>query len=136
MADRKAVPTLIGLKNGDHVLIEPSPKVISGGFQAEITVRCGPWHGRYTAHFMVGELNKFGKDVDNVYNNLKCTAALRPLDPYLHMILTGDGHGHVQAAGEARQKPGIKTVLEFQFEMEQTELQLVGRSLVLSDPVG
>jgi hypothetical protein len=136
MSDRKAIPTLIGMKSGDHVLIEPNPKVVSGGFQAEITVRCGPWNGRYTAHFMVGELNKFGKDVEHVYNNEKCAAALKPLDPYLVMTLTGDGHGHIEVSGEARQKPGIKTGLEFHFEMEQEELKVAGRSLVLADPVG
>ena len=136
MFDRKVVPTLIGSRTADYVLIEPSSKLISGRLQAEITVKCGPWNGRYTAQFMHGELNKFGKDIEHVYGNLKCTAVLKPIEPYLHMTLTGDGHGRIHVVGEARQKPGLKPVLEFQFEMEQDALETAGRTLVLADPLG
>jgi len=85
---------------------------------------------------MHGELNKFGRDIDSVNNNLKCTAVLRPLDPYLHLTLTGDGKGHIHVTGVARQNPGSKTVLEFEFEMDQTELPLVANALLLADRAG
>lgn len=82
---------------------------------------------------MVGELHKFGQDINNLYANLKCTAALRPIEPYLLMTLNGDGRGYIHVVGMARHDPQSRTKLEFEFDMDQTELPPIASALLVAD---
>jgi hypothetical protein len=133
MAERKAVPVLIGERSSDHVLIEPHPKVVSGRFGAEIYVRCGPWIGHVVGIFVVGELRKFGHDIQSLHDNLKCTAVLKPNEPCLLMNLSNDARGHVHVRGFARQSMDARTILEFEFGMDQLELAHVASALLIAD---
>jgi hypothetical protein len=133
--DMSSIPILFGVRGSDHVLIELKPRAVSGWFQAEIFVRCGPWSGHCAGRFLAGELHKFGQGVNEIYANLRCTALLRPMEPYLVMNLNADGHGHVQVSGLARHELESKLKLEFDFVMDQEDLEPIGRALLAADHV-
>lgn len=132
MSERKAVPILIGEQGRDHVLIEPHKKLVSGRFEAEVYVRCGPWNGHFTGIFVVGELRKLGHDIQSMFEGLKCTAVLKPNEPRLQMTLNST-KGHVHLTGFARQSMESRTTLEFEFEIEQHELQAIAGALLIAD---
>ena len=136
MREKAAPAILIGKSGSVHVLIETSHIVVSGWLQAQITVRCGGLSAHYSGQFLHGELHKFGNAIEDLHNNLRCTAALNPLEPYLVLMLTGDGHGAIHVVGEARQKPKLKNVLVFEIELEQGDLPLVANTLILADHAG
>jgi hypothetical protein len=124
---------VIGAREADHVAIEPLAKVVSGWRTANIAVRCGVWAGHYAGQFMVGELTKFGKDIEYLHEGLKPRVEFKAVEHYLHMVLVGDGHGHFHVEGEARERLGAKTALEFEFEVDSATLPEVARALIEAD---
>jgi hypothetical protein len=134
MAKRAGI-IVFGQRDGDHVMIEPIPKVASGWRTVNISVRCGAWADHYAGQFLVGELSKFGKEIEYFCENLKPAAALKSVEHYLLMTLAGDGHGHVQLEGRACERLGSKTGLEFQFQMDRGTLPEIARSLIEADPL-
>ena len=128
----KSASILIGERGGDHVLIEPEPKVTAAGHAASIGIRCGGFSAHYAGLFRVGELGKFGKDVGYLCENMKCTAALHAED-LLELMLTSDGHGRVHISGSARETPETKTRLEFEFDMDLVELRTASHALIAAD---
>jgi hypothetical protein len=132
MSDGKT-PVLIGTKGGDHVLIELKGKSHSGWLQADLSLRFGVLTGHYPVQFVHGELHRFGKAIEEIYSDQRCTAALKPLEPYLVLALTSDGHGAIHVSGEARQKPGSKVVLVFEMELNRQDLPMIANTLILAD---
>ncbi len=135
MADKVGPPVVFGRTNSDHVMIESSHKVVAGWLQAAIEVRCGGLSARFAGRFRHGELHKFAEDVEDLYKGERCTAGLKPTEPYLVLLLRGDAGGRVHVAGEARQKLGSQNVLAFEMELDQADLQLVANALILADRV-
>jgi hypothetical protein len=134
MSDRKAIPILIGTRSGDYVLIESHPKTIHGRFEAEIHVRCGVWMGHFTAVFVVGELRKFGSDLNSIFERLKCTAVLKPNEPRLQVTVNSNPRGRLLVEGFARQNMTDRVVLEFEFQMDVEELPKIASALMATDP--
>lgn len=115
------------------MLIEPNGKAVDGWHAAEIGIRCGPFNGHYTGQFLAGELGKFGKEVGYVSENEKCTATLKPMENWLELSLTSDGKGKVRVAGTARSALGAKTRLQFEFEINDSDLADAARALVAAE---
>lgn len=131
---KKSEPVIfIGKREGDHVAIEPLAKVVSGWRTANIAVRCGVWAGHYAGQFMVGELAKFGKEIEYLSDGLKPRVEFRAVEHYLKLTLGSDGHGHIHAEGEACERLGAKTALEFQFDVDAAKLPEVARALMEAD---
>ena len=84
---------------------------------------------------MNGELRKFAQEVDALRRKLSGTARLSPLEPNLRLTLTGDGKGHINVEGTARNRLGSGTKLEFEFEIDQTFLGKIARALNEADPI-
>jgi len=123
----------IGKKDANHVMIEVMPKVVAGWRSANIVVRCGVWTGHYEGQFLVGELTKFGKEIEDYREKVKPAAALNSVEHYLQIRLSGEGHGPVHVSGEARERLGAKTALVFEFEMDRGALADVARGLMEGD---
>jgi hypothetical protein len=123
----------IGAKEADHVMIEPLKKVESGWRTANIGVRCGVWAGHYAGQFMVGELTKFGKEIEYLHEGLRPKAELKAAEHYLEMSLASDGHGGIHARGRAQDRLGSKNMLEFEFEVDPATLADVAQALVEAD---
>ncbi len=133
---KKSEPILfIGRREGDHVAIEPLAKVVSGWRTANIAVRCGVWTGHYAGQFMQGELAKLGKEIEYLCEGLKPKVEFKSVEHYLNVALVKDGHGHIHAEGEARERLGSKSALEFEFEVDGATLAEVARALIEADRV-
>jgi hypothetical protein len=132
---RKSSLILLGNRDADHVLIEPTSKVSSGWRTANIAVKCGVWSGHYSGQFLVGELSRFGKEIEYLAEHLKPKAALNSVEHYLQMTLAQDAHGHVRVQGNARDRVGAKSWLEFDFEIDPAGLAEVANALIQADPM-
>ena len=123
----------IGERDGNHVAIEPTGKVVSGWRTAHVSVRCGAWNGHFTGQFLHGELSKFGKEIEYLEDHAKDRVEFQAVEHYLHVILSKAGHGRVRVEGEARERLGSQTVLGFEFEIEWSSLAELSRALVEAD---
>jgi len=133
MAKRSDSIIFIGEHDADHVMIEPLPKVSSGWRTTNIGVRCGVWAGHYSGQFLLGELTKFGKEIEYFCQNLKPKAQLNSVEHYLHLTLANVGPNRVLVEGQARDRLGAKTTLEFEFEVDRGTLAEVARLLIEAD---
>jgi len=50
--------------------------VNSNWFDADVEIRCGVWHGQYTAQFENGELRSFAAELRKLVNELSGSAIL------------------------------------------------------------
>jgi hypothetical protein len=126
---------VIGQSTSDHVIIDRvSAPNIEGWFGASVSVQSAVWSGKIQAVFMAGELRRFGEEIERLYLELKGKAELRPMDGYLEMTLEGDGRGHVLVNGTACHQNGAGTRLEFEFELDQTQLPSIAKALIQADP--
>jgi hypothetical protein len=126
---------VIGQSTSDHVAIERiSAPNVEGWFHASVSVQSAVWSGKLRAEFSAGELRQFGMEIERLYKELNGRAELRPMESFLEMIFEGDGLGHIQVSGTACDRLGSGTRLEFEFEMDQTQLPSIARALLQADP--
>ena len=123
----------IGEREADHVMIEPTSKVVTGWRTANVAVRCGVWGGHFAGQFLHGELSKFGKEIEYLLEGLKPMAEFKSVEHYLQMTLSNAAPGRVRVEGEARERLGAKTALEFEFEVDRGSLAETARALIEAD---
>lgn len=82
---------------------------------------------------MVGELAKFGKEIDYLCEGLKPKVEFKAVEHYLRMTLSRNGQGNVRVEGKARERLGSKAALEFEFEVDSATLPEVARALMEAD---
>ena len=82
---------------------------------------------------MVGEFAKFGKEIEYLREGLKPKVEFKAVEHYLHLTLSSDGHGHIHAQGEARERLGSKASLDFEFDVDGATLAEVARALIEAD---
>jgi len=135
MPTRETARIVIGQNTSDHVIIDRvSAPNIEGWFGASVSVQSAVWSGKLRAVFMAGELRRFGAGIEKLYLELKGKAELRPMDGYLEMTFEGDGRGHVLVKGTACHQNGGGTRLEFEIELDQTQLPSIAKALIQAEP--
>jgi len=67
---------LIGRDGWDYLRISISDRGNSNWFDADVEIRCGVWHGQYTAQFESGELRSFAAELRKLVNELSGSAIL------------------------------------------------------------
>lgn len=120
---------LIGLPEGDHVLLFNWRRLSDGWIRANADVHCGPWQGQLQVEFFQDELPRFGEEIERLYNDLRGTATLEPIEPYLRLTLSGNGRGGIDVDGIARSRFEVDTKLSFHFEIDQTFLPRIAAAL-------
>jgi hypothetical protein len=126
---------LIGGADGNRVTIRRCTKNgPEGWFDTEIEVRCDGWRCKFGACFMQGELSRFAQEVQHLHEHLRGQATLEPMEPNLTLSLTGDGKGHIEINGEARNRFHTGTKLTFHMELDQTYSPAMAKSLSEIDP--
>jgi hypothetical protein len=114
-------------------MLEPLQKVSSGWRAVSIAVRSGPWSGHFVGQFLIGELAKFGKEIELFQADRRSAANLKSIEHYLEIAITRDSGGRVMAEGRACERLGGRTALDFQFEIESTLLSKTSELLMNSD---
>jgi hypothetical protein len=94
---------LITGQTGERVTIRRVTAIgPEGWFDAEVEVRCDGWHGKFRASFMQGELSRLARELRILHEQLSGEAILVPIEPNLKLSFAGDGKGHIEVKGTAR----------------------------------
>jgi hypothetical protein len=125
---------LISGQTGERITIRRVTAIgPEGWFDAEVEVRCDGWHGKFRASFMQGELSRFARELRILYKQLNGKAILAPMEPNLELSFTGDGKGHVEVKGTARNNFHTGTKLSFRLDLDQTYLPAIATALADAD---
>jgi hypothetical protein len=89
---------------------------------SEIRVDAGGFRGRVDASILTNELVEFLKQLRILHDTLGGTAQFVTLEEQLHLLLTGDGKGHIDLVGDVADQPGIGNRLHFTFQFDQSQL--------------
>ena len=89
---------------------------------------------KFGASFVQGELSRFAQQVQNLHKHLHGKATLEPMEPNLRLSLSGDGKGHVEVTGMARNQFHTGTKLTFRMDLDQTYLPAIAKALANLDP--
>lgn len=125
---------VVGRPTGEHVSIRITDQLDEYWFIGTLEVSVGPWNGCCKASFRRGELRGFAAKVEGLYKDLTGTAELATTEPYLEIKLSGDGKGHFEVKGRARESFTDEAYLAFDFAIDQTELPAIARDLRIADP--
>jgi len=123
----------IGKVGAEHVSISIEQRNPDGWLRGIVEVSAGPWGGCCGAYFYHGELRRFASEIDRLYEELKGTAELVPMEPNLSLRFSGNGRGLIAVEGTA-QDISQNSSLSFKLELDQTELPLIATSLRVADP--
>ena len=96
---------------------------------AEVRLRTGGFTGAFRASLRTHEIADFAAELGRLQTALGETAELRTMEKQLELSLVGDGRGHFQIKGEARDEAGMGNELLFALAMDQTELSPLLRQL-------
>jgi hypothetical protein len=135
MADSTDV--LIGDANAQHVLIRPLGRRHPGLFDSsdgnwidcDLQITVGGFRAGFRVDLRSEEFLTFLEDVRGLMQALEGTASFATMEGQLALYLTGDGKGHMRVSGEATDDAGSSNRLQFAFDIDQTYLEPVARSL-------
>lgn len=128
---------VIGDENGQHVAVRALSRNHPGLFDywdgnwiaCEIQIAAGGFRGTFPADLRSEEFLAFLEDVEDLKRTLDTAASFSTMEGQIAFSLAGDGKGHVRVHGEAGDAPGSDNRLHFSFEIDQTYLAQISRSL-------
>jgi hypothetical protein len=126
----QAAEVLIGLPDGDHVLLRNWRNAPEEWTYADAEIRCGPWQGSIRVSFYSDQLARFAEAIRVLYRELHGKAELLLLDSPFALVLTGNGRGGIVVEGYAQSDFVTDTKLQFQFSIDQTFLPQIADNLV------
>jgi hypothetical protein len=88
----------------------------------EVRLSAGGFRGQFQANLRTDELERFAAQVRTLYDDLKTPALLEPMEEQLVLRLEGDGRGHIDCHGEARDVVGTGNLFRFELQLDQTQL--------------
>jgi hypothetical protein len=128
-------PILIKGRSGEQIHIRrASANGPEGWFDTEVEVHCDGWRGKFIASFMQGELQGLALGLRTIHEHLVGQAVFTPLEPNLELSFTGDGKGHIEVKGSARNNFHTETKLSFRLAVDQTDLPAIAKALADMDP--
>jgi hypothetical protein len=128
---------LIGHENGEHVVVRAlsrnHPDLFDGWdanwVACEVEIVAGGFRGAFRADLRSEEFRLFLDELDALSRTLEGTASFSTMEGQIAVSLAGDGKGHVRVQGEAADTPVGDNRLQFRFEIDQTHLPPMCRSL-------
>ena len=121
---------VIGNEGGEHVTIGPiGDDNGEDWFHAEAIISVNGFKGNITPYFEISDLNRFYTQLVKLYEKLKGEAELNPIEGQFYLKLIGDGMGHIQVEGKAYTHATYGSYLNFEFEVDQTHLPKLIKSL-------
>jgi hypothetical protein len=124
-------PVVIGSPRGEHVSIRATRREFPDArdywdgnwIYADVEIRVGAFRGEYEALLRTDEFARFHDALIPLYENLTGVAELVSMEDWIRPRLVGDGKGHIQVSGDARDAAGNGNRLTFELELDQTELR-------------
>ena len=96
---------------------------------SQIRIRAGGFIGNINASILTGELAEFLTQLRPLNETLNGTVEFSTLEEQLHLVLTGDGMGHIELVGDVADQPGIGNRLTFTLQFDQSLLGNAVRDL-------
>ena len=90
--------------------------------RGNVFISVGGFKGNYGAGFLTDEFSRFLEELQHLYKTLKGTAEFNTIEDQLYIQASGDGKGHISIKGVAADDTGIGNRLNFNFEIDQTDL--------------
>lgn len=128
---------VIGDENGQHVAIRALSRNHPDLFDywdanwvaCELEVVAGGFRGAFRADLRSEEFRAFLEEAESLSRTLDGAATFSTMEGQLVFSLAGEGRGHVRVQGEAIDAVGSDNRLQFRFDIEQTYLPAICRSL-------
>ena len=128
---------LIGDTGGHHVLVRALSRSHPHLFdywdgnwiRSEVEVVAGGMRAAFHADFRAEEFQAFLDEAEALSRSLDGIATFSTMEGQLVVSLTGDPTGRLRVGGEALDAPGSANRLQFAFEIDQTYLSQICRSL-------
>jgi hypothetical protein len=128
---------LIGDAGGPHVLIRVLFRNHPGLFDygdgnwlaCDVEIAAAAFRGAFRADLRAEEFQTFLDEMEGLSRALDGVATLSTMEEQIALALTGDGKGHVRVQGDARDTPAGENRLHFGFDIDQSYLQEISRSL-------
>jgi hypothetical protein len=89
---------------------------------SQLRVSVGGFKGKVEAAIQTAELDTFLAQLRPLYATLRGTAEFSTIEEQLHLLLVGDGKGHIELTGELIDRPGLGNRLHFKLQFDQTQL--------------
>jgi hypothetical protein len=129
----QAKEVLIGMADGDHVLLRNWQTAPEEWTYADAEICCGPWRGKIRVAFYSDQLTRFAEAIRTLYQDLRGKAELHLLDTPFALVLTGNVRGGVVVEGYAQADSSTDTKLHFQFVIDQTFLPKIADGLAAAE---
>ena len=128
---------VIGDENGQRVVVRALSRNHPGLFDywdgnwvaCELEIVSGGFRGTFPADLRSEEFRAFLEEVEVLSRTLEGAASFSTMEGQIAFSLAGDGKGHVRVQGEAADSPAGDNRLQFSFEIDQTYLPQMCRSL-------
>ena len=128
---------LIGDENGQHVLVRALSRnhpdlfdYADGNWLAcEVEIVTGGFRGAFRADLRSDEFRAFLEEAEALRGALDGAASFSSMEGQIALSLAGDGRGHIRVSGDACDTPGSDNRLQFGFDIDQTYLAQICRSL-------
>jgi hypothetical protein len=128
---------LIGHENGEHVVVRAlsrnHPDLFDGWdanwVACEVAISAGGFRGAFRANCRSEEFRLFLDEVEALSGTLEGAASFSTMEGQIALSLAGDAKGHLRVQGTAADTPAGDNRLQFSFEIDQTCLPSIGRSL-------
>jgi hypothetical protein len=116
-------------ESGERIALRRTSNTTDGWFDTEVEIQCDGWRGKFTASVLQGELPAFAQKLRILHEKLEGEAALIPIEPNLEVSFIGDGKGHIEVNGIARNQFHTGTKLSFHLDLDQTFLPAIIKGL-------
>jgi hypothetical protein len=119
----------IGGESAEFVRVAITGDSGEGWLPAEIEVAVGAFRGTYSADLTSMALSRFAAELEKLYVTVSGTAVFTDYEGQLELRMACDIRGHILLNGEAMDVAGIGNRLQFELELDQTNVPQVLASL-------
>ena len=128
---------VIGDDNGQHLVVRALSRNHPDLFDyrdrnwvaCEVEIAAGGFRAAFRADLRSEEFRVFLDEVEALSRTLEGAAGFSTMEGQITLSLTGDGKGHVRVQGDAADTPVGDNRLQFTFDIDQTYLPAICRSL-------
>jgi hypothetical protein len=128
---------LVGNAGGEHVQISLMSRSHPGyddywdgnWIASEVELRIGAYRASFRSDFRSEDFVSFHQSVCRLSETLRGSARFDTMEGQLALELIGDGRGHIRVEGISLDVVGVGNRLNFHFDIDQTYLARIVRSL-------
>jgi hypothetical protein len=123
----------LGNQGGEHISIGPIGCIShEGWFQSPVEIIVNGFEGNINPYFEIQDIIRFHDELQKLYDTLEGVVELKPIEGQFGFTLTADRKGHIEVKGFAYTHATYGSCLKFEFDLDQTYLPTLIRSLNLS----